>query len=80
MTVLPQDNAAFRRALLENNSGISEAVVTASERIEEQLRRLGVDLRPHYSLTPALGNILGSATCPYPPQRPPRNISTDHPE
>ena len=40
----------------DGNPKVSPSVVTQSEELERRLKRLGVDLRPRYTLTPPLGD------------------------
>ena len=44
-----------REEVLRRNPGIDAALVAAHERLEQQLRRLGVDTEPHYNIDPPLG-------------------------
>ena len=56
--MLPKNKEEFARSILQRNRQISRAVVAQCERLEEELRKLGVDLGPHYSLSPPLGDTV----------------------
>lgn len=55
-TKVPHDKTEFVKGILRSNPAVSREVVAQSERLEEELRKLGVDLRPRYSLSPPLGD------------------------
>ena len=44
-----------QEAVLRRNPRIDAALVAAHERLEQQLRRLGVDTEPHYNIDQPLG-------------------------
>ena len=46
--------------LLKTNPRVDVRLVRQFEQLERQLERLGVDLRPSYSLQPPLGGSVGS--------------------
>ena len=41
--------------VLERNTRINFATVAAHERLEEKLKKLGVEIKPSYNLEPPLG-------------------------
>lgn len=45
-----------KEAVLRQNKKIDRRVVAAHERLEEKLLKLGVEIKPRYSLEPPLGN------------------------
>ena len=46
---------ADREAVLRQNPKIDVAVVAAHERLERDLKKLGVEIKPSYDLEPPLG-------------------------
>lgn len=53
-----QDHSApklDKQHVLERNANIDRAVVAAYKRLERELKKLGVDVRPRYTLEPPLG-------------------------
>ncbi len=44
-----------RQDVLDRNTGIDRAVVADYKRLERELKRLGVEVRPRYGLEPPLG-------------------------
>ena len=44
-----------RDEVLRRNPKIDVALVAAHERLEQQLRRLGVEIKPAYNIDPPLG-------------------------
>ncbi len=47
--------------ILENNSNVSTSVVTQYRKLEKELKELGVDTKPHYTLSPLLGRVVSNA-------------------
>ncbi len=44
------------REMLKRNPRIDKSVVQRYQELEKKLEKLGVDTRPHYTLSPPLGN------------------------
>jgi len=44
---------------LHQNPKVNMSVVAAHERLERELQKLGVEIKPSYNIEPALGGILG---------------------
>lgn len=44
-----------REEMLRRNPGINVSVVAAHERLERDLKKLGVEIRPRYNLEPPFG-------------------------
>ena len=54
-----QDHSApklDKQDVLERNAKIDRAVVASYERLERKLKKLGVEVRPRYTLEPPLGS------------------------
>ena len=53
----PQDTrpSLDKQDVLERNAGVDRAVVASYKRLERELRNLGVEVRPRYTLEPPLG-------------------------
>lgn len=49
-----------RDELLKNNPKISKSAVEQYHKLEEQLKKLGVDTKPRYTLSPPLGGIVSN--------------------
>ena len=48
----------LKKALdLANNPKVAKSVVLQYQKVEKELQKLGVDTRPHYTLSPPLGNL-----------------------
>ena len=43
--------------LLETNPKVSKSVVTQYAELEKKLEKLGVDTKPHYTLSPPFGGM-----------------------
>ena len=43
--------------ILENNPKVSKSVVTQYAELEKKLEKLGVDTKPHYTLSPPFGGM-----------------------
>jgi N-dimethylarginine dimethylaminohydrolase len=52
---LPANQQQFTVSLLRRNRKVSETVVAQHTQLEERLRKLGVEVRPEYGLSPPLG-------------------------
>lgn len=44
--------------LLNSNPKVSKSVVVQYNELEKKLVKLGVDTKPHYTLSPPLGNVV----------------------
>ena len=44
-----------RKEVLRHNPKIDVGIVTAHERLEEQLKKIGVEIRPSYNIEPPFG-------------------------
>ncbi len=44
-----------KKEILERNKNIDVNIVNAHDKLESQLRKLGVEIKPKYSLDPPLG-------------------------
>ena len=55
---LPTRMSEYLAQILDGNPKVSPSVVAQSEQLERRLRRLGVDLRPRYTLSPPLGDTV----------------------
>ena len=57
---MPSQNHAAptldKPAILERNTKVDRAVVASYKRLERELKRLGVEVRPRYTLEPPLGS------------------------
>ncbi len=53
--------------LLRNNPKVSKSVVAQFADLEQKLEKLGVDTKPHYSLSPPFGWISSDLLKKYPP-------------
>ena len=57
----PEETAAeTANETLENNSNVSKSVVAQYRELERDLKRLGVDTRPRYTLSPPFGGIVSN--------------------
>ena len=45
-------------AILKHNPAISKSVVSQYHELEKKLHKLGVDTKPHYTLSPPLGGAI----------------------
>ena len=45
-----------KRDVLERNAKVDRTVVASYKRLERDLRRLGIEVRPRYTLEPPLGS------------------------
>ena len=45
-----------KRDVLEGNAQVDRTVVASYKRLERDLRRLGIEVRPRYTLEPPLGS------------------------
>lgn len=55
---MPNDRMAsetYRKKVLKRNKGINTKTVAAHEKLERELRQLGVEIKPHFNLEPPLG-------------------------
>ena len=52
---MPRTSSVFREELLARNSQVDRRVVSAYRRLEGELKDLGVQKKPQYSLEPPLG-------------------------
>lgn len=43
---------------LESNPAVSKSVVSQYHELEKKLHKLGVDTKPHYTLSPPLGGTI----------------------
>ena len=48
---------SFSKELLKRNKKVNMKTVAAHEKLEKELQKLGVEIRPRYSLEPPLGRI-----------------------
>jgi hypothetical protein len=48
----------YLRQVLSQSPHVSRAVIEQHQRLEERLVKLGVDVRPRYSLSPPLGGAV----------------------
>ena len=55
MPTKPEPPRLDKEALLRQNTKIDRRVVTAHERLEQKLLKLGVEIKPSYGLEPPLG-------------------------
>lgn len=55
MSTVPEAPHLDHDALLRRNTKIDRRVVAAHERLEKKLLKLGVEIKPRYSLEPPLG-------------------------
>lgn len=46
---------------LKNNPKVSKSVVAEYRELEKKLEKLGVDTKPHYTLSPPLGGAISSS-------------------
>ena len=44
-----------KKEIIRNNPMVDENIITQYEKLDAELRRLGVDIRPKFNITPALG-------------------------
>ena len=57
---------ASRQELFKRNAGIDLKTVTAHQELEQDLRKLGVEIKPSFNLEPPLGRnrtVLYSRNC-----------------
>ena len=47
--------------LLKSNPKVSESIVVQYNELEKKLIKLGVDTKPHYTLSPPLGGIISNS-------------------
>lgn len=45
-----------REEVVERNARVNEATVAAHERLEQELKKLGVDTKPRFEIEPPLGS------------------------
>lgn len=55
-TNMPNNGSEYVRHVLQRNPGVSRSVVAQNEKLEQNLKKLGVDLQPRYTLSPPLGD------------------------
>lgn len=55
MPTVPEAPHLDHEAVLRQNTKIDRRVVEAHERLEKKLKKLGVEIKPRYSLEPPLG-------------------------
>ena len=48
-------SAAYREEVLKRNKKINTETVAAHEKLERELRKLGVEIKPSFNLEPPLG-------------------------
>ena len=49
------------RDLLNSNPKVSKSIVVRYNELEKKLVKLGVDTKPHYTLSPPLGGIISNS-------------------
>lgn len=59
MLIDPLDSQSHLEEGLRQNPKVSMSVVAAHERLEQKLRKLGVEIKPSYNIEPAFGSIPG---------------------
>ena len=47
----------LREEVVERNAKVNEATIAAHERLEQELKKLGVDTKPRFEIEPPLGSI-----------------------
>lgn len=50
--------AITRETVLKRNTKVHAGTVAAHEQLERELKKLGVDTKPHFSIEPPLGSNL----------------------
>ena len=50
-----KESIEYHNEILRRNSGIDKKLVEKQEKLENNLKKLGVDIKPKYSLEPPLG-------------------------
>ena len=48
-------SASYRESVLRRNKNINTETVAAHEKLERELQKLGVEIRPSFNLEPPLG-------------------------
>ena len=46
----------WREEVVERNAKVNEATIAAHERLEQELKKLGVDTKPRFEIEPPLGS------------------------
>ena len=49
------------RELLNSNPKVSKSIVVQYDELEKKLVKLGVDTKPHYTLSPPLGGTISNS-------------------
>lgn len=55
MSRKPATTESYREEVLKRNKGINTETVAAHEKLERELQKLGVEIRPRFNIEPPLG-------------------------